>query len=175
MFRTFTALLWACCVMVVTAHHHAIRAPLPTAPKPGKILPYGCYASFSSVSFQQASNFNTIGYCTQLCKASGHSVAAAQGNQCLCSALFPLGAEKADEARCNTLCPGYPIETCGGRGSYSLWSTGLEQEEVSHPDDEAKSIHSDDALWIDIGGLGQAAGEAAKSAQHLLSNRLGSH
>jgi hypothetical protein len=175
MLRSPLLLLWAYMVVLVAANHHVINdpLPLPLTLRHGTIMPYGCYASFSIASSERTHIFNSVGSCTSYCKASGNTVAAMKELLCLCSALLPFTAEKAEEARCNTPCPGYPSETCGGRETYSLWSTGIvEEEEAPELDDEAKSIHSDDALWVEIGGL---AGDVAKSAQNLLSNRLGSH
>lgn len=56
--------------------------------------------------------YQSNGLCQTFCVQS-YAFAIVQDNLCWCSNYAP-GADKESTSKCNTKCPGYPTEMCGG-------------------------------------------------------------
>ncbi|KAJ1323727.1 cell wall integrity and stress response component [Microdochium nivale] len=90
----------------------------------------GCYSSLDNAAtvFTEASGSNIYlsqGLCRDRCMAqTSGQVAAIKGGACYCGSRFPPEADQVALDQCNTPCPGYPIEMCGGSDAYTVFSTG---------------------------------------------------
>ncbi|SMQ55327.1 unnamed protein product [Zymoseptoria tritici ST99CH_3D7] len=55
----------------------------------------------------------------------GSAVFAMSGSkECWCGDQLPAVADKVDDTSCNQPCVGFPDDTCGGNGFYSVYTTG---------------------------------------------------
>lgn len=88
----------------------------------------GCYVDASEASngddikeFHSTEAFNSIGQCTDRCSKIGvYKYAAARGSDCYCGRK--LDNEKAkDEKECDTPCPGYALDSCGGNQRLNVY------------------------------------------------------
>ncbi|ETS82768.1 hypothetical protein PFICI_04644 [Pestalotiopsis fici W106-1] len=63
-----------------------------------------------------SSTYQSDGLCTEFC--SGYAFAVLQYKDCWCSNYVPASSDQVDTSECDTDCPGYPSDTCGGDGLY---------------------------------------------------------
>ncbi|OBT78298.1 hypothetical protein VF21_02994 [Pseudogymnoascus sp. 05NY08] len=99
----------------------ACLAPLgvliATQVRPVQALTMAYCAGINTAS--RAGNYSTYqsnGLCQTFCQQS-FAFAIVQGNLCWCSNYAP-GASTASTDKCNTQCPGYPDDLCGGTNLY---------------------------------------------------------
>ncbi|QPH09604.1 hypothetical protein C2857_000499 [Epichloe festucae Fl1] len=72
-------------------------------------------ASLNTASMERnSSTWQTNGLCHDYCNPTGYAYAVTQGNYCWCSNYTPDKSTQVSSGRCNTDCPGYPFEKCGG-------------------------------------------------------------
>ncbi|KAK9774761.1 hypothetical protein AB5N19_10837 [Seiridium cardinale] len=64
-----------------------------------------------------ASTYQSDGLCYDFCE-SDYAFAIVQEKNCWCSNYAPASSLQVDTSECNTECPGYPADTCGGSGLY---------------------------------------------------------
>ncbi|KAK2616831.1 Cell wall integrity and stress response component 4 [Conoideocrella luteorostrata] len=77
-------------------------------------------ASFNTASSDRnVSMYQTNGLCHDFCAPGGFAYAITQSNSCWCSSFTPDGSTQVSTSRCNSNCPGYPQEKCGGPGLYA--------------------------------------------------------
>lgn len=62
------------------------------------------------------------GLCYDTC--TGSAFAIVQDSNCWCSDYVPDESTQTDTGDCNTSCPGYPDDTCGGDGLYGYMDLG---------------------------------------------------
>ncbi|KAF5659573.1 hypothetical protein FHETE_9357 [Fusarium heterosporum] len=72
--------------------------------------------------------FNTPGMCVEYCKAKEMNVSFLQNKSCFCSLKYPAKAAMVHDNQCNTPCPGYPAQACGGQDAFSVYNNGIELE-----------------------------------------------
>ncbi|KAF4122981.1 hypothetical protein GMORB2_6529 [Geosmithia morbida] len=71
-------------------------------------------ASFNTASTDRnVSIYQSNGLCTNFCSAD-YAYAITQKNGCWCSNYIPSESSQVDTDDCDTACPGYPDEMCGG-------------------------------------------------------------
>jgi hypothetical protein len=91
---------------------------------------YGCYVDGLNgriLNHQQPdSAVNTLQLCVQTCANLGYTIAGAEyAEECYCDdAIYNGGALAANQADCDTPCPGNPSEDCGAGNRLSLYSIG---------------------------------------------------
>lgn len=64
------------------------------------------------------------GLCHDTC--DGSAFAVVQGENCWCSDYEPADSIQTDTSNCNTSCPGFPEDTCGGDGLWGYMALGKE-------------------------------------------------
>lgn len=79
-------------------------------------LDFDLCASENLGSSESTSIYMSNGQCKDTCSGEGYAVAITQGQSCWCSNYVPL--DTASSSNCDTNCPGYPSEQCGGDGYY---------------------------------------------------------
>lgn len=73
----------------------------------------GCYSEIPSLKSQGPYSFNSLGYCQSKCIEKEFKFAALKrGNMCYCGNTLPSQSNKVDDEKCNTVCPGYPVNNC---------------------------------------------------------------
>ncbi|RAL03356.1 WSC-domain-containing protein [Aspergillus ibericus CBS 121593] len=85
----------------------------------------GCYASPGNLTNQGPNVYQSVGLCAQLCAQDAAPFAAVQAADCWCGAAPPAPASVVAHTQCNTNCPGYPIDTCGGHNVWSVYQLGI--------------------------------------------------
>lgn len=68
-----------------------------------------CYNSPGDLTLAFSSQFNSVGMCEEKCK---NAVVAVQGTDCYCGSSLPPSSAKVSNDKCDTLCPGYPVDKC---------------------------------------------------------------
>ncbi|KAK6077511.1 hypothetical protein SCUP234_06600 [Seiridium cupressi] len=64
-----------------------------------------------------SSTYQSDGLCYDFC-GSDYAFAIVQEKNCWCSNYAPASSLQVDTSECNSACPGYPADTCGGSGLY---------------------------------------------------------
>lgn len=73
----------------------------------------GCYSSPGPLKDQGSWQFQSQGYCKDLCtKLLKPVLATTRGSNCYCGDLLPPLSSKVPDSKCNTKCFGYDLETC---------------------------------------------------------------
>ncbi|KAK2628948.1 hypothetical protein QTJ16_002051 [Diplocarpon rosae] len=86
----------------------------------------GCYASDTSLVFNSTIEFNSRGSCGDACYAQQYPVMAmTNASYCFCSETLPPQITNSTSSKCNVVCPGFGSESCGARGYWSVYLTGL--------------------------------------------------
>ncbi|KAK7421751.1 Cell wall integrity and stress response component 4 [Neonectria magnoliae] len=81
-------------------------------------------ASFNTGSTDRnTSIYQTNGLCHDFC-IDDYAFAITQANSCWCSNYAPAKSEQESVSSCDTPCPAYPAEDCGGDGLYGYLSLG---------------------------------------------------
>ncbi|EKD15025.1 uncharacterized protein L3040_003777 [Drepanopeziza brunnea f. sp. 'multigermtubi'] len=89
----------------------------------------GCFSSSTGLIFNGTSNFNSVGSCGDACYEKQFPVMAmTNSTYCFCSETLPPVEANVAPSKCTTACPGYPDDTCGARGHWSVYLTGLTLE-----------------------------------------------
>ncbi|KAI0158863.1 hypothetical protein BJ166DRAFT_316077 [Pestalotiopsis sp. NC0098] len=81
-----------------------------------------CSSLLTSSDNANSSLYQSDGLCTAFCSDSAFAIV--QNKNCWCSDYVP--GTTVDTSECNTNCPGYPSDTCGGDGLYGY--IGLSKE-----------------------------------------------
>ena len=83
-----------------------------------------CYALDSSFTSLGSYTYQSVGYCTDSCKAAGYPYAATtNGDTCLCSNSQPT-TNSASSSSCSEKCSGYPSDNCGAANYMYFFATG---------------------------------------------------
>ncbi|KAL2811137.1 WSC domain-containing protein [Aspergillus granulosus] len=88
----------------------------------------GCFTSFKPLEDQGSYQFQSNGYCLNLCYGKGYSVFGLYNtDHCFCGNKLPAKSTKEDsDDMCNKSCAAWPSVMCGGSNAYSVYLTGLE-------------------------------------------------
>ncbi|UKZ94861.1 uncharacterized protein TrAFT101_009716 [Trichoderma asperellum] len=76
-------------------------------------------ASFNTAQTPlNVSIYQTNGLCTQFCMKKNYAFSITQQNSCWCSNYYPDQGSVVDTKKCNTPCPAWTPEDCGGPGLF---------------------------------------------------------
>ncbi|KAF2089530.1 hypothetical protein K490DRAFT_63668 [Saccharata proteae CBS 121410] len=78
----------------------------------------GCFDNSGSLRNTGEYIYNSQGYCVSKCSDAGYSIAALQDANCWCGDDAPTTGQLENDA-CNTACPGYAPQTCGGDNAWT--------------------------------------------------------
>ncbi|KAJ5459875.1 uncharacterized protein N7458_001427 [Penicillium daleae] len=85
----------------------------------------GCYSDVPDLKGDSTNSYQAYGACLNSCSKGGYKIAVlSKGNHCACSNAVPPDSAKVSDDKCNTACPGYPTDYCGGDDVYMVLSTG---------------------------------------------------
>ncbi|PWY75989.1 WSC-domain-containing protein [Aspergillus sclerotioniger CBS 115572] len=91
----------------------------------------GCHSSPGNLTDQGSNQYQSVGLCGQVCAKVGAPFAGLQDSHCWCGVSPPVPSTFVSGKECNTQCPGYPADTCGGTGVWSVYQLGI----TADPDD----------------------------------------
>ncbi|GIK01156.1 hypothetical protein Aspvir_005188 [Aspergillus viridinutans] len=87
-----------------------------------------CYNSPGDLTLAGSSQFMSRGMCENKCDKN--AVLAVQGTDCYCGSSLPPPSAKVSNDKCDTPCPGYPVDYCGGSKTWTvMYDTGLLEED----------------------------------------------
>ncbi|KAL3462000.1 WSC domain-containing protein [Aspergillus heterothallicus] len=84
----------------------------------------GCFSSSGDLHNTRSSIFQSIDRCVNECGAENYDLAGLKGEQCWCGNSLPSLDDLVSDDKCDTACPGYATDMCGGDNAWSLWSIG---------------------------------------------------
>ncbi|PWY66485.1 hypothetical protein BO94DRAFT_540616 [Aspergillus sclerotioniger CBS 115572] len=90
---------------------------------------YACMTSTGDMKKLGSYTYNSPGMCQTQCEKENGYFFALQAEGCWCGSEPPAFASM-NGATCDEDCPGWPEETCGGNGTYSVWDL---TEDYSNP------------------------------------------
>ncbi|PLB52447.1 hypothetical protein P170DRAFT_104738 [Aspergillus steynii IBT 23096] len=102
-------------------------------------LQHDCYSNIGDLKQVMTSTYQSTGMCETFCNRSDYSVYGLKGDRCWCGDKLPPLSAKVSTKECNTACPGYPSDKCGGDGVWTIIS-----DSSTHPEhSEAQSSSSE--------------------------------
>ncbi|RAK99306.1 uncharacterized protein BO80DRAFT_436188 [Aspergillus ibericus CBS 121593] len=81
---------------------------------------YACMTSTGDMKNLGSYVYNSPGLCQNLCEKQYGYFLALQGESCWCGSE-PPAFDSMNGATCDGNCPGFPEDTCGGNGTFSVW------------------------------------------------------
>lgn len=103
----------------------------------------GCFSSAGELTKNTSYIYNTQGYCQTQCVPAGYNVeAVSAAKDCYCGNALPPASDKVDDSKCNAPCAGFDEVMCGGTTHFSVYLTGLADQDVVGASDEAQAVSS---------------------------------
>ncbi|OTA64662.1 hypothetical protein K449DRAFT_392775 [Hypoxylon sp. EC38] len=82
----------------------------------------GCFGPPTNLEFNSRHVFQSVGACRRQCMTLNLPVLGlTNGTDCLCGASAPPPSNVVEESLCNSRCPGYAPDICGGTGFVSIF------------------------------------------------------
>ncbi|KAM0245234.1 hypothetical protein ACHAP5_005634 [Fusarium lateritium] len=120
-----TLITFAFLSLLASAAARDIQAPKKN-PVLGQPTSQGCFDSLPAERISEHSSlYNTVASCANYCKDKKMEVALLQDRACFCSHTYPSKDSLVDDDQCDTPCPGYPKEACGGQDAFSVHNVGI--------------------------------------------------
>jgi cell wall integrity and stress response component len=119
----FTKVALLSLLSLVTARD-ALQSPAES-PVLGEVTPQGCFSALPSEADGRSDTFNSVGSCADYCEEQNKTVAILKGVECICADIYPVKSAKVDDDKCDTPCPGYAKDACGGKNAYSVFNLGV--------------------------------------------------
>ncbi|PWY92876.1 hypothetical protein BO70DRAFT_349169 [Aspergillus heteromorphus CBS 117.55] len=102
----------------------------------------GCYTTPGELVAQGTYQFQSNGYCQQICTRQNHTVYALHnGNECSCGDQLPPSSDKVADTECDSPCSGFPSETCG---STNTWTVITDSSNAKRDDDSSVIVTAPD-------------------------------
>ncbi|KAF4958352.1 hypothetical protein FGADI_2518 [Fusarium gaditjirri] len=112
-------------LLSLVAARDALQSPTER-PVIGDITPQGCFNSLPSQVDGRSNTFNSVGSCADYCQEQKKTVAILKDVECICADIYPAKSALVDDDKCDTPCPGYPKDACGGGDAYSVFNLGVD-------------------------------------------------
>ncbi|KAI1249432.1 hypothetical protein MGN70_009045 [Eutypa lata] len=97
----------------------------------------GCFETPTDLDHDGRSTFQSVGLCARHCR-SVPVYGLSNGTECFCGSVAPPWEQLVGEELCNRPCPGYPRDTCGGMGFFSIYV----QEQTTSPNETLSQSRS---------------------------------
>ncbi|KAE8150484.1 hypothetical protein BDV25DRAFT_154309 [Aspergillus avenaceus] len=102
-----------------------------------------CYTDIGNLKSAGTSPFQSLGMCETTCQKAQKAVAAVQGTECYCGDKLPSLDAQVSIKECDTACPGFPNEKCGGSSTWTFLSG-------SHPEHETGIVTADHSDYASL-------------------------
>ncbi|KAH7236738.1 uncharacterized protein BKA55DRAFT_543385 [Fusarium redolens] len=112
-------------LLSLVAARDASQSPAKS-PVLGQVTPQGCFNSLPSKADGRSNTFNSVGTCTNYCQKLKKTVAILKDVECICADIYPAKSALVDDDKCDTPCPGYANDACGGEDAYSVFNLGVD-------------------------------------------------
>ncbi|CAK37955.1 hypothetical protein CBS115989_6627 [Aspergillus niger] len=81
----------------------------------------GCYSSPGQLTSAGTFQFQSEGYCQQICTKQNKPIFALyNGDECYCGDALPPSTAKVSSTQCETPCSGFPSDPCGGTNAWLI-------------------------------------------------------
>ncbi|KAI7783958.1 hypothetical protein LA080_010983 [Diaporthe eres] len=77
-----------------------------------------CASTNTAEGSANSSIYQSQGLCYGICNDQGYAFAVLQSSDCWCSNVVPSSDDQTSTSNCESSCPGYPTDYCGGDGTY---------------------------------------------------------
>lgn len=77
-----------------------------------------CASTNTAEGSANSSVYQSQGLCYGICNDQGYAFAVLQSSDCWCSNVVPSSDDQTSTSNCESSCPGYPTDYCGGDGTY---------------------------------------------------------
>ncbi|KAF3767574.1 hypothetical protein M406DRAFT_253841 [Cryphonectria parasitica EP155] len=77
-----------------------------------------CASINTGTTAANSSIYMSEGLCYDQCNDEGYALAVLQDEDCWCADYVPDSDDQVDTSKCDTACPGYPSDYCGGDDLY---------------------------------------------------------
>ncbi|KAL9562182.1 hypothetical protein ACKAV7_013726 [Fusarium commune] len=111
-------------LLSLVAARNALQSPTES-PVIGEITPQGCFNTLPSQVDGRSDTFNSVGSCANYCQKQKKTVAILKDVECICADVYPAKSALVDDEKCDTPCPGYLNDACGGEDAYSVFNLGV--------------------------------------------------
>ncbi|KAK0113771.1 hypothetical protein ONS95_014021 [Cadophora gregata] len=112
----------------------------------------GCYSSSTGMTLNSTQEYNSRGSCGDPCYGMNSATfAMTNKNFCYCGDTLPPASTKVDDTKCNINCPGYGTESCGSKGFWSVYVTGIAAEVENAPAAASDTVKSSTASATSTG------------------------
>ncbi|KAF5970733.1 protein SLG1 [Fusarium bulbicola] len=112
-------------LLSLVAAKDALQRPTES-PVLGEVTPQGCFSALPSQADGRSDTFNSVGSCAQYCQTQKKTVAILKGVECICADIYPAKSALVDDDKCDTPCPGYAKDACGGEDAYGVFNLGVD-------------------------------------------------
>ncbi|KAI5248394.1 WSC-domain-containing protein [Aureobasidium subglaciale] len=102
---------------------------LTSALTAGVVTSAGCFNDSDGLTQSDTYNYQSKGHCQEQCIGADATVMAmSNANECWCGTTLPPKSSLTDNSKCSLACVGYPTDTCGGNGYWSVYFTTTETD-----------------------------------------------
>ncbi|KAJ1324652.1 cell wall integrity and stress response component [Microdochium nivale] len=91
----------------------------------------GCYSLSLAEAASNIIAYASYGSCRHQCSVEAQPYAGLQGNKCACFNELPPASGLVADDQCNTPCPGFSPEICGGKDAWIVLETKPELDHSS--------------------------------------------
>ncbi|KAH8680995.1 hypothetical protein BX600DRAFT_428968 [Xylariales sp. PMI_506] len=77
-----------------------------------------CASINTATTDANSSIYQSDGLCYDFCNDKSYALAVVQDDDCWCSNYVPDSSDQVSTSECDTQCPGYPSDLCGGDGLF---------------------------------------------------------
>ncbi|BCS30194.1 WSC domain-containing protein [Aspergillus puulaauensis] len=81
----------------------------------------GCFTKPGLLKSQGTFDFQGVYHCLAVCNDADFKYAAVQKDDCLCGNAVPEQADMTTDDECDSPCPGWPNDNCGGDDAWSVY------------------------------------------------------
>lgn len=126
----------------------------------------GCFSSKGNLVSNGTYPYQSPAYCVQVCSKQKKTVIGmANGNECLCGDEVPSSDEKVSRDKCDTNCAGWPVDKCGGEGTWSVYEYDLSSRgESSSSSSSLSSSSSSSSTSPSLSSTSESAAASTTSA-----------
>ena len=98
-----------------------------------EIVYKGCYSGTPDKGTSKTSPFNSHGECADFCVKAQKPIAYISMSSCFCVDEATTNSSLLRNDQCNSPCPGYSLDMCGGQDAFTVLETGYRADSVQGP------------------------------------------
>ncbi|KAL2826737.1 hypothetical protein BJY01DRAFT_229587 [Aspergillus pseudoustus] len=84
----------------------------------------GCFSKVGTLQNTGSYIFQSVDHCVNECGEAEYQFVGVQGEDCWCGDSLPSLDDLVSDDKCDTACPGYGPDICGGDNAWSIYEIG---------------------------------------------------